>query len=210
MVASCAYQLLIVAQQGSDGSNSLVNILMMVIMAAVFIISNIARAKKTQKKTRGVPRRGDQAPPGDDASDQQMEQTLDLPKREKPRPAAYAPGGFGEMLEEDDVQTVARKTALERFVAMKDVPVEQLERSPVTAATSGLDIEEDGGKLERLDIHEEKYEIAGVDGSAAIWAEDALAFDLSLENLGDAILYGEILGKPVALRGTERAGSGSI
>ena len=100
MPASCAYQLIIVAQQGTDGSNSLFNILTMVILLAVFIISNIAQAKKTQKNPRGVPQqRGDQPPPpGDYASDQEMEHTLDLPKREKPRPAAYAPGGFGGRL----------------------------------------------------------------------------------------------------------------
>ncbi|MCH8193908.1 MAG: hypothetical protein IIA65_07815 [Planctomycetes bacterium] len=209
MPAACAYQFIVVAQRGTDDSNSLVHILTVVIMLAVVVIGNIAQAKKKARKKPHARHRADQPPPGDHASDQQMEEALDLPRREKPRPAAYAPGGFGEVLEEDDAQTLPRKTALERFVAMKDVPVEKLERSPVTAI-NGLDIE-GGEKLERLDdIHEEKFEIAGVDGSAAIFVEDALAFDLSFENLGDAILYGEILGKPVALRGTERAGSGSI
>lgn len=207
MPASCASQFIIVALRGTDDSNSLVHILTVGIILAVVLIGNIVQAKKARKKPH--PRhRADQPPPGDHASDQQMEEALDLPGSEKPRPAAYAPGGFGEVLEEDDVQTLPRKTALERFVAMKDVPVETLERSPVTAI-NGLDIE-GGEKLERLDIHEEKFEIAGIDDSAAIFVEDALAFDLSFENLGDAILYGEILGKPVALRGTERAGSGSI
>ena len=208
MPAACAYQLIIVAQQGTDDSNSLVRILMVVIMLAVFVIGNIAQAKKTRKKPRAR-QLDDQPPPDDYESDQQMEHTLERPQRRKPRPAAYAPGGFGEVLEEDDVQTLPRKTALDRFVAMKDVPVEKIERSPVTAI-SGPDIEDDGDKLERLDIHEEELEIAGVDGSAAIFVEDQVAFDLSFDNLGEAILYGEILGKPVALRGTERAGSGSI
>lgn len=208
MPGLCAYQFIIVALKGTDDSNSpLVQILIMVIMLAVFLIGNIAQAKKTRKNPRAR-HLDDQPPPGDYESEQQMEDTLERAKRKKPRPAAYAPGGFGEVLEEDDIQTLARKTALERFVAMKDVPVERLERSPVTAI-SGLNIEDDD-YLERLDIHEETFEIAGVDGSAAIFLEDELAFDLSFENLGDAILYGEILGKPVALRGTERAGSGSI
>ena len=207
MPGLCAYQFIIVALKGTDDSNSLIHILTVVIMLAVVVIGNIAQAKKTQKKTRAR-HLGDQPPPGDYESEQQMEDTLERARRKNPRPAAYAPGGFGEVLEEDDIQTLARQTALERFVAMKDVPVEKLERSPVTAI-SGLNSEDDD-YLEKLDIHEETFEIAGVDGSAAIFAEDELALDLSFENLGDAILYGEILGKPVALRGTDRAGSGSI
>lgn len=208
MSAACAYQFIVVALKGTVDSNSLVHILTVVIMLAVVVIGNIFQAKKTRKKSRAR-QLDDQPPPGDYESDQQMEHTLERPQRRKPRPAAYAPGGFGEVLEEDDAQTLPRKTVLERFVAMKDVPVEKIERSPVTAI-SGPDIEDDGDKLERLDISEEELESADVDGSAAIFGEDELVFDLSFDNLGDAILYGEILGKPVALRGTERAGSGSI
>ena len=218
-------QIILSAQ--TDDSGSLVQILFVIIIFAISIISNNIKSRSTKasqqkgnRPTRGpvrqVPEPQQATPPthqqdqtGSAPSPQQARAETAVP----PRPAArqerrvrevslrprsvdvgrkgtarrYPPGGFGEVL--------SGKSRLDRFLESKLAPTRRpapaRERGGLEASSHEAESLDDFARLEL----EKKPKRSKPEKSAAV-----KSFELNADNLADAIVYAEILGKPLALR----------
>ena len=178
-----------------ESGDGLFQIIIYVVVGAFMLLGNIgkARAAKTQKKrTRHTDDpRPKPKPPGQRIQSQKSPPRPGLDKTERP-PAYYPPGGFAEaLLDETLEETLRNRSKRERVAgiqAYKEATIQPIEGTEVMEHDL-----ESMGHLETLDPVESSQK-------DPVAIEDLISIE-GPDDLARAVVYAEILSKPVGLRG---------
>ncbi len=210
----------VLAASRNDDSENIIRILVFIIIMAIGMIGNIVKAKTeaTEKKKRQEARRAAEkkrkelslATTGAKSMQGEDDRSLDSLERErsrqpmslrdsddqsKPRKrSTYTRGGFGEVLAEKP-----EKSSLERFIELKNVPVPRSQSQPPSNINSGPQKQVEATVFTTLRGIEGDIELTETEPGEVAAADDSI-FDLSLDTVAQAIVYREILDKPLALR----------
>jgi hypothetical protein len=190
MIDMTGYELL------AEGENGLVQIIMYVIIGAFFVIGNITKAraqKNQQKRTRhtDVPR-SKPKPSGQRLQSQISPPKPDPDKTEKP-PKYYAPGGFAEALLDKALEKTLQNRSKRAIKSYADEELPENTRPPIESTEVMDQNLESMGHLESLDPAPSSQE------DLAEATQDRFSID-GPEDLARAVVYSEILAKPVGLR----------
>jgi len=177
--------------KGDDGGFS--QIIFFVIIAAMGLIGNITKAAKAKKQSGHTGNnRPERTPSGQRLNAQKSRPEPHLDEKQR-APKYYEPGGFAEaILDETLEKTLKIRAKRAARPYEKSIPQEQIVKPMEGTEVMAHDLES-MGHLETLDPME-------------LYEQDAdVAFCglLSLDNpedLARAVLYAEIIGKPVGLR----------
>ena len=214
------YTVTILAADRNDDSVNIESLLFFIIIMAIGMIFNIAKAKteaakskKEQevKQARAKKRKellsstsgtiSAHAQDGQllDPSDRKRSQRhVSLPGHDyqaEPRQrSAYARGGFEEVL-----AGTPQKSSLERFIELKGVNVPRPAHKTPGDISSHQERQDDTSLFSTLKGIEGNIDLVEAEPSDVASADDSI-FDLSLDTVAQAIIYREILDKPLALR----------
>ncbi|MCP4450781.1 MAG: hypothetical protein GY809_04925 [Planctomycetes bacterium] len=182
----------------AEGDDGLMQIIMYVIIGAFVIIGNITKAKaqkKQQKRTRhtDVPRSKPKPSSGQRLQSQESPPTPSPDKTERP-PKYYPPGGFAEALLDKALEKTLQnrsKRAIKSFAAEEEP---ESIRPPIQSTEVMNHDLESMGHLETLDPVASSQEDLS-EATVSLFSIE------SPDDLTKAVVYAEILGKPVGLRG---------
>ncbi len=173
--------------------NGITQIIFFVIIMAMGLIGNITKAAKAKKQSGHTGKnRLERKPSGQRLNAHKSAQKPNLGKKQATS-KYYAPGGFAEVLKDEALEETLKKRSKrasefnlgegQQPQAIKDIESTEVMRHEL----------ESMGHLESLEP-ETSFEEDNV-------AETVLSLNTS-EDLAKAVLYAEIIGKPVALRGS--------
>ena len=191
----------------SDDVENWMNILFVIVLAVFWAVGGIikARANKAGAQSEQSPRKLSRKPPmHSKESREQMLRRLQLAvgsaesQGQKPRPIAQKP-----RLKFGDLQAAVRKFAIEAEQAFRPETMEPVSESkPVLTEPKFMAVEEGPSEpmLETVIGLQDKQSSEPAQISDSEYLSEILADYADLEELRRAILYYEILGKPLSLR----------
>ncbi len=186
-----------------ESHDGLVQIIMYVIIGAFVVIGNITKVRAQQKQKKRT-RHTDVPRPKPKPSGQRLQSQASSPtaprpdKAERRPPKYYAPGGFAEALLdkalEKTLQVRSQRAVKSHAHAHEARPESQSIRQPIQSTEVMNRDLETMGQLEALDP---------VASSQEDLSEETMPELISIEtsdDLAKAVVYAEILSKPVGLR----------
>ena len=204
----------------ADSGDGLVQILIYVVVGTIVVLGNISKARAERKRSRRTGNVRPQPKPSDQRMDSQAPHSgpeklegQEAPSERPPRPKYYAPGGFAEALLDETLEKTlqSRRRAKEPAAALQPSsqsaasragyylaePEEELKRTNTMQEDAAvMDHDLDGmGQLETLD----KQPATLLDSDDSYAVADLISFE-STDDATRAVVYAEILGKPVGLR----------
>jgi hypothetical protein len=178
----------------AESDNGITQIIFFVIIMAMGLIGNITKAAKAKKRSGHTGKnRSERKPLGQRLSAQKSVQKPN-PGKKRETAKYYAPGGFAEVLQDEALEETlkTRSKRVSKFNLGEGQPQPQAIKDIESTEVMRHELES-MGHLESLDP-ETSFE----ENNAA---EIVLSLNTS-EDLAKAVLYAEIIGKPVALRGS--------